>query len=45
MKIDKAENAVVLSLQRYPVLNRPEIVPDMDITCRLNARKHTLFHR
>jgi hypothetical protein len=44
VQVYNAENILVFILLGSPVFRGSQIVADMNITCRLYARKHTFFH-
>src|SRR5208282_5898176 len=44
VQVDDAENALVVVLDSYPVLERPQIVSDVQIPGRLHAGKDSCFH-
>ena len=44
VQVHDAENALVVVLDPHPVLERPQVVADMQVAGRLNAGKDSLFH-
>ena len=44
MQIDDAENALVVALDLDPILQRSQVVSNMQIAGRLNAGKDACFH-
>ena len=44
MQVNDTKDALIVSLCRYPMLNGTEIIPNMNVTGWLDARKHALFH-